>query len=78
MLQTLPFGTEVFVLAKEGDWALVDLQGDGKADGFMFASFLRPPGEVPTPVRGLNDRLAKDQLADLLKKLSKFIDRLTR
>jgi hypothetical protein len=74
----LPFGTEVFVLAKEDAWALVDLQGDGKADGFMFVSFLRPPGEVPTPapVKPPDDRSTNDQLADLLTKLSAFIDRL--
>jgi len=80
VLNTLPFGTEVFALAKEDDWVLVDLQGDGKADGFMFASFLRPPGEVPTPapVEPPHGRPANDQLADLLKELSDLIDRLKR
>jgi hypothetical protein len=78
VLKTLPFGTEVFVLAKEDEWALVDLHGDGKADGFMFASFLRPPGDVPPapPVKPPDDRPTNDQLADLLRKLSDVIDRL--
>jgi hypothetical protein len=68
------------VLAREDDWALVDLHGDGKADGFMFVSFLRPPGEAPppVPVKPPDERPTNDQLADLLKKLSDFIDRLRR
>jgi hypothetical protein len=80
VLRTLPFGTEVHVLAREDDWALVDLHGDGKADGFMFVSFLRPPGEAPppVPVKPPDERPTNDQLADLLKKLSDFIDRLRR
>ncbi|MFL6729111.1 MAG: M15 family metallopeptidase [Sphingomicrobium sp.] len=41
-VRTLPMGTNVQVLAREGQWAQVDLQGDGGADGFMFHAFLRP------------------------------------
>jgi hypothetical protein len=45
--------TEVFVLSRAGEqdmWAMVDLEGDGRADGFMNFPFLRPvdgpsPGE---------------------------------
>jgi hypothetical protein len=40
-LRTLPSGTMVHVLGREGLWALVDLEGDGQADGFMNAPFLR-------------------------------------
>lgn len=44
----LPAGTIVTVLAMDGGWAKVDLEGDGLADGFMFAGFLRlVSGGVP-------------------------------
>lgn len=36
----LPLGTVVTVLARQGDWAMVDLQGDGVSDGFAFAAYL--------------------------------------
>jgi hypothetical protein len=80
ILRTLPFGTEVHVLARSGDWAQVDLQGDGKADGFMFASFLRPPSALPDPGpdKPENDVPPDDQIADLLSKLSDFIARLRK
>jgi len=39
--RTLPSGTVVNVIGREGLWALVDLEGDGQADGFMNAPFLR-------------------------------------
>jgi len=80
VLKTLPYGTEVFVLARSRDWAQVDLQGDGKADGFMLASFLRQPGERPG-ARAEKRRLklpADDEISDLLSKLSDLIARLRR
>jgi hypothetical protein len=46
------------VLSREGEWGLVDLQGDQRADGFMFLSFLRPlagGSEGPTLTAGLFD-----------------------
>ena len=39
-IRTLPLGTPVSVLGHDGDWAMVDLAGDGAADGFCFAKFL--------------------------------------
>lgn len=39
-LQLLPYGTQVSVLKREGQWALVDMLGDSAADGFVFSSFL--------------------------------------
>lgn len=56
IVQTLPTGTAVRVMSREGSWALVDLQGDGLADGFVFFSFLRPAsasetGAAPAPER---------------------------
>jgi len=39
-LHLLPYGTQVSVLRREGQWALVDMLGDSAADGFVFSSFL--------------------------------------
>ena len=50
--RTLPSGTVVHVIGREGLWALVDLEGDGQADGFMSAPFLRAidaPPVLPVP-----------------------------
>jgi D-alanyl-D-alanine carboxypeptidase/Bacterial SH3 domain len=44
-LRSVPEGTRVNVLQRHGDWALIDLEGDGRADGFMFFAFLRPAGD---------------------------------
>ena len=41
VIRTIPEGTVVNVLSREGTFALVDLEGDGKADGFMSLPFLR-------------------------------------
>jgi hypothetical protein len=38
--QLLPPGTPVSVVTRTGDWAAVDLTGDGLIDGFAHASFL--------------------------------------
>jgi putative chitinase len=38
----LATGTKVNVLARSGDWAQVDVDGNGVADGFMKAEHLRP------------------------------------
>lgn len=43
--KTLPTGTEVIVVAasdEDPDWVLVDLEGDGLLDGYMFAPYLAP------------------------------------
>jgi hypothetical protein len=51
--RTVPEGTRVNVLSREGQWALVDLEGDGSVDGFMFLSFLRPASAAaPAPALG--------------------------
>jgi hypothetical protein len=41
VVRTIPEGTVVNLLSREGQWGLVDLQGDAKADGFMNLPFLR-------------------------------------
>jgi hypothetical protein len=38
--KVLPFGTEVSVVSRSGDFAAVDLNGDGAIDGFAFAALL--------------------------------------
>jgi len=40
--QLLAFGTPLWVLGTTGDWALVDLQGDGAGDGHVHRSYLTP------------------------------------
>ena len=70
-VRSFPAGTPVMVLAREGEWAQVDLQGDGLADGFMFHAFLRPvPGGTPAaapapaaPAPGVRDDLARATIA---------------
>src|SRR4051812_49912695 len=45
-------GTSVNVLARTGDWAQVDVNGNGVSDGFMSAAHLRavaPPTPAPPP-----------------------------
>jgi hypothetical protein len=37
---SLPFGTPVDIIRRDGLWALIDRQGDGAADGHVLASFL--------------------------------------
>ncbi|MBB3918397.1 TIGR02594 family protein [Rhizobium fabae] len=39
--RALPLGTPVTILERNGDWAKVDLDGDGTVDGYMHASFLK-------------------------------------
>ncbi len=61
VLRTLAEGTVVNVLMLEGNWAQVDLEGDGRADGFVSFSFLRPadggaadaPGSLLGDITGL-------------------------
>ncbi|HEV7410736.1 MAG TPA: SH3 domain-containing protein [Bradyrhizobium sp.] len=56
--RTLPTGTELTVTeiaSQDPAWVRVDLQGDGLADGYVFAAFLAPAGtdadheNVPEP-----------------------------
>src|SRR5436190_959523 len=46
-IRTVPEGTVVNVLSQQDGFALVDLEGDGKADGFMSLPFLRSVDAEP-------------------------------
>lgn len=49
---SVAFGTAVNVLSLSNDWAMVDLESDGNADGFMFYQYLsrtRPAAPAPAP-----------------------------
>ena len=41
-LDVLPAGATVAVMERDGDWARVDASGDGSADGYVFAAYLKP------------------------------------
>lgn len=41
VISSLSYGTRVLLLSRIGDWAQIDMNGDGAADGFVHASFLR-------------------------------------
>ncbi|MGO8468336.1 M15 family metallopeptidase [Rhizobium leguminosarum] len=50
VVRTLSPGTIISVLSRDGPWALVDLEGDQLADGFVFFSYLRrPKAHVSSP-----------------------------
>lgn len=64
VIQVLSFGTVVNVLLREGQWSLVDLQGDGRADGFVFSNFLKRAGQIEAAAEhavaaGVADELAR-------------------
>jgi hypothetical protein len=52
VLRTLPADTVVTVLSREGMWGLVDLEGDGRADGFLNLPFLRAADSEPMAALG--------------------------
>jgi N-acetylmuramoyl-L-alanine amidase len=45
ILTKLPPGTMLRVLREDGEWRMIDLQGDGVPDGFVHGAFLRRVGE---------------------------------
>jgi D-alanyl-D-alanine carboxypeptidase/Bacterial SH3 domain len=77
-IRTYPLGTQVTVLSRDRSWGLVDLQGDGKADGYMHLGFLRPvtaadadaaatpPADAPSPAPGdILDRVTVEMAAGM-------------
>lgn len=41
VITSIPLNSRVFILRREGSWALIDREGDGIADGHVHMSFLR-------------------------------------
>ena len=41
IVASLPFGAHVAVISRFGDWAMVDLDGDGGVDGAAHSAFLK-------------------------------------
>ena len=42
VIGSVPFGTTISVMRRDGDWAFVDINGDGGIDGVVHAGFLTP------------------------------------
>lgn len=61
VIKLIPLGSIVSVISRKGDWALVDLERDGNADGFMSLNFLQPAETAKTPPASLG--LAKTMTA---------------
>lgn len=53
ILDVMPAGMVVEVTGRVGDWASVDLKGDGLVDGFSHGGFLKALDEVPETLRRL-------------------------
>lgn len=49
IIQVLSSGTTLCVLKVSGDWSMVDLQGDGIADGFVSSHYLQSVTETLSP-----------------------------
>jgi hypothetical protein len=57
-------GTEVTVLGFDGEWARVDLEGDGRVDGHVFAAFLAT-AELADADDGVEEPAGEEALAEL-------------
>jgi hypothetical protein len=57
-------GTRLTVLGLDGEWARVDLEGDGRIDGHVFAAFLgaADPGNADD---GVEEPVGEEALAEL-------------
>lgn len=53
IVKVLPFGTLVYPLKSESSWTMVDLQGDGVADGFVGTSYLSDASSSTIPSSGV-------------------------
>ena len=77
-VRTFPLGTAVHVLAREGQWAQVDLQGDGAADGFMFHAFLRPTSSAVPVAPPLTAEIAAPAIPVTADELAVFTPALVK
>lgn len=50
-VRLLPFGAVVTALKTVGDWTMIDLEGDGAADGFASTAFLEEAGGGPVKAK---------------------------
>jgi hypothetical protein len=57
-------GTALTVLGFDGDWARVDLEGDGRIDGHVFAAFL-VAADLGDAAGGVEEPVAEEALAEL-------------
>lgn len=70
-VQSFPEGTVCHVLARDGEWALVDLHGDGKADGYFHFGFLRRLAEdAPSGGAATADVAQPIAAADILDRVT--------
>lgn len=59
VIRSLPLGTRVHILKREGRWGLIDERGDGAADGFVHLAFLNDAASLTLPSGAL---LAADEV----------------
>lgn len=74
-IRTIPQGTTVNVLSREGMWSLVDLEGDGNADGFLNSPFLRavdPAGVAPTGLGDITGLVTADMVKQMFPAATKL------
>jgi hypothetical protein len=67
ILATLDLGREINVVSFVGShdrWALVDLEGDGKLDGFVFGNFLDPIESDDPASDNVEDELRRQMLTE--------------
>jgi hypothetical protein len=63
-VRLLDEGTKLTVLGLDGEWARVDLEGDGRIDGHVFAAFLAP-ADLGDADDGVEEPVSEEALAEL-------------
>lgn len=66
VIRTLPSGTALKILSRDGPWALVDLEGDEQADGYVFCSYLRQTQRNSEAISARSMRLPTAPRSDAL------------
>ena len=66
-LRLLEPGTQLTILGFDGEWARVDLQGDGRLDGHAYAAYLRAAddGEAGAADEGAEEAADEEAVAEL-------------